>query len=369
MGRQGPAVGVGLRQQRIQQTRDGSFSRSTLKRIRHPICGRTGIMVILVVSLSSSLIASCADLPHVPLVSENYHIPADFRIVGYFPSWSGNPETIEYRALTHVCYAFAAPTEEGDSFPIDKEEKLYRMMILAHHYGTKVMLSFGSWEDGSIKAYETIASSPALTMRFTNTLLDLISRYDLDGIDIDMEFPDESSEQDFADLVHSISNALHNIGKILSVAVSGDEVHGQYYLDSIIDDADFLNIMAYDDGLDKPAGANHSTYAFAGRCLDYWTGVRHVPRGKAVLGVPFYGRSLTDKHSISYYRLRKEHYDAAGRDEVGGFGYNGFDTIRAKAVNLARYRAGGIMIWQLNQDANGTNSLLNAIFDAVKEPD
>jgi len=35
---------------------------------------------------------------------------------------------------------------------------------------------------------------------------------------------------------------------------------------------------------------------------------------------------------------------------------------------LARAKGGGVMVWQLNQDAAGENSLLNAIFDAIKEP-
>lgn len=313
-------------------------------------------------------LSGCADLPHIPKVSSSYRIPSDFRIVGYFPSWSGDPEYVDYPALTHICYAFDAPTPDGDSYPLAQEEKLYRLMALAHRQGTKVLLSFAATQGGSIASYGIIAADPALTQKFVIRLEDLISRYNLDGIDIDMEFPDQSNAQGFASLVHAIAIALHQDHKELSLAVSADNLHGQYYLDSVLQDADFINIMAYDDGFGQAPDHNHSSYAFARGSLDYWLASRKLPREKAVLGVPFYGRSLSDRHSISYYNLRAHHWNAAGGDSMGGFGYNGFDTLRAKTVNLARYRASGIMVWQLNQDANDSDSLLNAIFDAVKEP-
>lgn len=318
--------------------------------------------------LVSLVFFSCASQPHVPLVSDGFRIPADFKIVGYFPSWSGDPESLQYRALTHICYAFASPTMDGGTSPIGHEDKLYRVMALAHQNDAKVLLSFGGTDDGKPNAYTTIAADQGLTNRFVDRLVDLISRYNLDGVDIDFEFPSEATATDFARLIHEIALKLHSMQKILSVAVSADEVHGVYYLDSVIDDADFLNIMAYDDGFGEPEVKNHSTYAFASRSLGYWLATRHAPREKAILGVPFYGRSLVDRHSISYYRIHKYHPFSASGDTAGGYGYNGFDTIRAKAVNLARYRGGGIMAWQLNQDANGSDSLLNAIFDAVKEP-
>jgi GH18 family chitinase len=301
-------------------------------------------------------------------VSDRFRIPSDFRIVGYFPSWSGDPERVQYRALTHVCYAFVAATKDGSTYPIEREEKLYRVMALAHAAGAKVLLSLGGGEEGAADSLARISSDPLLTERFVGRLLDLISRYNLDGIDLDWEFPTEETKLGYASFVHAIAQALHAAGKELSIAVSGDSLHGRFFLDGVFEDADFLNIMAYDDGFGAPPGRNHSSYSFASGSLDYWIGERGVPRAKAVLGVPFYGRSLADRRSISYYRIHELYRRSSSADEEGNYGYNGFDTIRAKAVNLARYRGGGIMIWQLNQDANGEDSLLNAIFDAVKVP-
>ena len=48
--------------------------------------------------------------------------------------------------------------------------------------------------------------------------------------------------------------------------------------------------------------------------------------------------------------------------------YNGIPTIKAKAA-LALHKAGGIMIWQLLQDAADNNSLLSAINVTITNPD
>lgn len=316
-----------------------------------------------------AVLASCATrIAYIPTVGEGFRIPAGFRIVGYFPSWSGDPATVQYRALTHVCYAFGAPTKEGGYEPIQREAVLADLTARAHAEGVKVFLSFGGWNDGGPNAYTAIASDPALTAAFLDGVMELVGRLGLDGIDVDWEFPKEDSAGIFADLMHALSTRLHAAGKELSIAVAATDVRGRFYRDSIIADVDFLNIMAYDDGYGLGPEVNHSAYWFARESLDYWLGRRGVPREKAVLGVPFYGRSLKDRGAVTFSYLRGRDDRAAASDVSQGYGYNGFDTLRAKAVNQARVRAGGIMIWQLSQDAEGTDSLLNAIYDAVKEP-
>jgi chitodextrinase len=51
-------------------------------------------------------------------------------------------------------------------------------------------------------------------------------------------------------------------------------------------------------------------------------------------------------------------------DTYSGVGYNGITTIKSK-TDLAWDQGGGIMMWELSQDAVGTYSLLSAIHDEV----
>ena len=167
--------------------------------------------------------------------------------------------------------------------------------------------------------------------------------------------------------MHSLAGSLHGAGKLLTAAVSADARHGDTILDSVIADVDFLNIMAYDDGYRQPE-VHHSTYEFALGAMQYWLVDRGAPQSKLTLGVPFYGRSLKDRHSRTYKSLLAGDSNAPAKDVSGEFAYNGIVTLRDKTLRLARSMGSGIMIWQLAQDAAGMDSLLNAIYDAVKMP-
>jgi GH18 family chitinase len=256
---------------------------------------------------------------------------------------------------------------DGGYGKIANEDKLIDLVERAHAEKVKVLLSLGGGGSDNPGAFDSIAADPALTDAFVRSTISMMARYCLDGIDMDWEFPTAGNAAYFALLMDALSARLHLFGKELTIAVSATAFYGQYCVDSVIDDVDFLNIMAYDDGYGTP-GVHHSTYWYARAAMDYWLIIRRVPQAKAILGLPFYGRSLKDRHSISYFNLLRSDPWASSADVSGEFGYNGFDTLRAKAVNLARARGGGIMIWQLNQDAKGAASLLNAIFDAVKAP-
>jgi chitinase len=330
------------------------------------ISPRIGLLVSLVFVL-----AGCSTLqPHEPIapVGSGYGIPEDFRIVGYFPSWSGDPDRIQYRALTQVNFAFMAPTMEGGYRQVISPEKLARLTAFAHSYGVGVLASVGGWSDDGTNVFSVIAADPALTARFIEATDELMGRFSLDGIDIDWEYPRAAEADNFAGFIHAIAESLHAQGKILSIAVSADSANGRNIKPEVIADSDFINIMAYDDGLGTPLYVHHSTFAFAEKSMDYWLLDREVPASKTTLGLPFYGRSLTTRKAYTFRSIVDRDRAAPYKDVSRGIGYNGFETIRAKTVLLGRARGGGVMIWQLNQDGEGADSLLNAIFDAVKTP-
>ena len=62
----------------------------------------------------------CATTPslRIPVVGADYRVPPDFRIVGYFPSWSGQSADIQFEALTHINYAFLSPDRYGAYQPV-----------------------------------------------------------------------------------------------------------------------------------------------------------------------------------------------------------------------------------------------------------
>jgi chitinase len=73
---------------------------------------------------------------------------------------------------------------------------------------------------------------------------------------------------------------------------------------------------------------------------------------------------------MTFADIIKTYPGAEDKDEVtvaagGTMYYNGKPTIKSKTT-LALQKAGGIMVWQLLQDAGGANSLLNIIDAEVK---
>jgi chitinase len=328
--------------------------------------GRRPNLALAAIVLALAGCATSGPSRTIPIVGREYRIPSGFRIVGYFPSWSGDPDKMQYRALTHINYAFVTPTAQGGYYPVDNEEKLERLVTYAHAFGVRVLASLGGGGDKG-SAFEAIAQDPLLTDTFCDGTMALLERYDLDGIDVDWEFPSADDADVFASLMSALADRLHAAHKLLTIAVSAEAAQGDACQDSVIADVDFLNVMAYDDGFGQ-AGVNHSSYAFAYSAMRYWLIDRGALADKVVLGLPFYRRSLVNRHSITYKAILAKDRDAPGKDSSGVYGYNGFATIRAKTLDLALAKGGGVMVWQLNQDAPGEGSLLNALFDAVKEP-
>jgi GH18 family chitinase len=119
--------------------------------------------------------------------------------------------------------------------------------------------------------------------------------------------------------------------------------------------------MAYDGPRD-----DHSSYAMAERSIATWL-ARGIDAEKLVLGVPFYGRP----GNATYRTLLANDPATASGDRVSFQGieqnYNGPATVRRK-TELALQRVGGIMIWELSQDARGSDSLLRVISEAVAAP-
>ena len=103
--------------------------------------------------------------------------------------------------------------------------------------------------------------------------------------------------------------------------------------------------------------------------MNYIAQEKQVPPEKLVLGIPFYGRGYTADGQLdrSYYKSFAQliaadpaNYD---RDVYEGVAYNGAPTVRVKCNYAKNY--GGVMIWQLAQDAEGEYSLLAVIKDEM----
>lgn len=289
---------------------------------------------------------------------------AQFRIVGYFPTWQGNVSSIQFDKLSHINYSFIWPTATGEfnSLGSTAINKMNQLVTAAHAANVKVCIAIGGWNDGDDSNFEVFAASQAYRTAFTVNVLEFIKTYNLDGVDIDWEYPNPgTSANNFAALMKELHDTLSPKGYLLTAAVVGEGLTGGGVKEEVFEYVDWLNIMAYDNS----AELNHSTYSFALKCMTYWE-TRGLPKEKRVLGVPFYARSPSYR---SYSAIVAANLDEAPYvDFFNNFHYNGIFTIEDKTY-LSVDEGGGIMIWELSQDRNDNYSLLSAIKSVVDSYD
>ena len=115
--------------------------------------------------------------------------PAGTVIVGYAVSWENSlPDPA---LLTHLNYAFALINNDFETLNIQKEGRLKVMVALKkQNPALKVLLSIGGWEAGN---FSEMAADEKHRKAFARNCLNAVTKYSLDGIDIDWEYPTSSS--------------------------------------------------------------------------------------------------------------------------------------------------------------------------------
>lgn len=316
----------------------------------------THIRIILNLSLLALLLAFCAPSAtpvNAPAPTET-PAPEPFRVVAY--ATEGIIESlIPYDKLTHINYSFLTPKDDGTFNRISNGWKLKLIAENAHKQDVKVLISVGGW--GWDQQFETVAADPSLRSAFVQNLKAFVDEYQLDGADIDWEYPDAGqSAQNFLALMQELRAAMPD--KLFTTAVVSHGENGMGILPETFELFDFVNVMTYD-------GPDHGTMEQFERGLAFWS-ERGLPPEKIVMGLPFYGDP-----DLAYYKIVAEDPAAAQSDTFEYFGttyhYNGIPTVKAK-TKTAMEKAGGIMFWTLDFDAQGEFSLVGAIHETVHSP-
>ena len=294
------------------------------------------------------------------------------RVVAYVPNWidlDKYAETIDYAKLTHINIAFEnAKNAEGE---LSFNRKDAGLIAKAHANHVKVLVSIGGGSSNkAMNDRYAQLSSGTNAVRFAGKMADYLSQHGFDGLDVDIEGP--AIPKDYGAMIAELAKALRPKGKLLTAALSKG-YGGTRVPSSVFEHLDFVNIMAYDatGSWDPKSPGQHSSLQFAKDNVTYWLG-RGLPRSKAVLGVPFYGRGFGAafrKAGYTYAAIVADYPGAENADQAGStIWYNGIPTIKAKTKYVVDQGLGGVMIWSLNQDVKGKHSLLSAIHEALASP-
>ena len=294
-------------------------------------------------------------------------LQAQPKIVAYVPNWidlKAFAPQIDYAKLTHINLAFENPRDAIGTLSFNAENQ--QLITQAHAHGVKILVSIGG---GSASENKTLRTryfnliSKAKRAGFVSQLAAYVSAHDFDGLDVDLEGP--AINGDYGAFIEELSAELKPKHKLLTAALS-QGYGGKNVPAAALACFDFVNVMAYDaTGPWQPKSPGpHSTLAFAQSSVDYWL-QRGLPQAQLVLGVPFYGWGFGTAFRQEEYRyadLLKQYPDAASKDQIGDtIWHNSVPTVQAKAQLVLAQELGGVMIWSLDSDAEGENSLLSAI--------
>lgn len=303
--------------------------------------------------------------------------PKEFRVVGYYSEalFDEPIERLQMDKLTHIMYAFLIPNEDGTVLPLEKPEQLREMVSKAHAHGVEVFISVGGWSYNNEKLaprFEVLSETKESRAVFIESVLEVVHQYDLDGVELDWEYPEMTSGQKYEDLVVEMAQALAQEGKELSAALNGawsitegPEV-SKLVSAKCLEAFSFINVMAYDMNDDE-----HSPLWFARPSIGYYTENRGMPADKVVLGLPLYARpSWMQYRQLVAADVNNAFVDfvPAGQASPLDSYYNGLNTLREKTA-LAYRKAGGVMLFDINEDATDEYSVLSMVHDVKREAD
>ena len=341
----------------------------------------------------------CTDIGQTPIV------------LAYFTEYTeGLPEV---RLLTHINYAhgrFANPSTGDGGIVITESKKAPIKDVVALksvNPKLKVCLMVGGW-GGHADGFSMMARDAAKRTEFCQSVKSLLEKNQMDGVDIDWEYPTQSADnetgadpsdtQNFNLVLKELRETLGQ-DKIISFASSSSARYVDWK--TAIKYLDYVNVMTYDMGA-APNGHNsplHKSAKFNHRSWDESVKAHEdggVPRERMVMGVPFYGKAEKNPaegtkifdYSVRYYEipdiLNKGKYkgkdlarpvtrvwepssmvpyliDAAGKNVLS---YDDPESVSAKGSYVKANGMLGAMFWEYRCDTDD-HALLKALVKGI----
>lgn len=338
--------------------------------------------------------------------------PAKLEVTGYVFTRGAviSPGQVDASKLTRINYAFA--NIQGGRMvlggPVDAQNFTLLTGLRNANPGLTVLVSVGGW------LWSTNFSDMALTresrLAFEDSVTEFLAQYDLDGLDIDWEYPGmpgaghpfrAEDKENFTALVKELRERFDVKAKqtgrrlYLTVAMgASDEVIAHTEMRKVQKYVDTVNLMTYDyyePGSDATTGhhaplfidpadpkkesSDDSVRAFekAG-----------VPAAKILLGVPFYGHEWGEVPDQNHGLFQpgkvvpgtNASYSAIQANMIGqGFtrywdekaqapylynaekhifvSYEDPESLKAKCRYVRSHKLGGVMFWEYFGDSKG----------------
>jgi chitinase len=330
----------------------------------------------------------------------------NYLVVGYVDDRALRSVTADdAQRLTHVNVAFGHIAD--GRVRVSPATNLDHVKTLkAHNPDLRVLLSVGGWGAGG---FSESASSAQCRSSFADSAIELVDQYQLDGIDLDWEYPcysvadiasSPADRDNFTLLLATVRKRLDGLEQrdgrhyLLTIAAGAD----QYYIDGTRMDEvqqylDYVQLMTYDmrGGFQTLTGHHTNLYTPTGDLfrISADASVRMfatagVPLHKIVIGAAFYTRiwrgvpnknnglfqnsSGAGGYGPSYADLASNYINKNGyirfwdEEAKAPYLFNGSDfisyddeeSIKAKCDYIKEKGLAGIMFWEYSCDPSHT---------------
>jgi chitinase len=247
-------------------------------------------------------------------------------IIGYVGGYKGFIDTtlVDARKLTIINYAFVNVQQNRAvlSKPVSDSVNLrYLAGLKKINPDLKIMISIGGWTwSGN---FSDAVLSDTSRQAFAASALAIVQKYNLDGVDIDWEYPAMNGngnihrpedKENYTLMFQALRQDLDQLGQqtgkrlLLSTAAGGFKSFLQHTeMDKAQQYLDYINLMTYDYFPDSAGIAVHHTSLYgskkypnpenADRAVNDFVAAG-VPKNKLVIGIAFYGHSYQTADTI-----------------------------------------------------------------------
>jgi len=351
-------------------------------------------------------------------------VPPGRAVVGYvFPQDAAlQPGQVDPSSMTRINYAFANIVDGRmvTGFAADAQNFKYLIGLKRENPSLTVLVSVGGW------LWSTNFSDVSLTRQsrevFIQSVAEFLAKYDLDGLDIDWEYPAmvgsghtfrPEDKQNFTLLLKELRGQFTRISAInhrklyLTIAAgASDEFLAHTEMAKVQQYVDTVNLMSYDYyEPDSDAITGHHAPLFTNSAdpkkISADASVKAfekvgVPATKIILGVPFYGHMWAEVADTDHGLFQ------AGKPVPKGYApyslitqtmlnqgftrywdqsasvpylyssekhifvsYEDPESLKAKVRYARTHGLGGMMFWDYEGDSSG--ALLRAIHESLRE--
>ncbi|WP_167618311.1 glycoside hydrolase family 18 protein [Maribellus sediminis] len=249
----------------------------------------------------------------------------EYMVVAYVAGYRDfDFSTIDVSGITHINYAFGNirdgeavfDTTKIDGKNLTPDDLVKLNGLKSKNPDLKILVSIGGWSWSG--GFSDAALTESSRKRFAESCARFVKDYQLDGIDLDWEYPNQvgagnihrpEDVHNFTLMLKAVREELDNLtvesdGEkhyLLSIATGADKAYvDNTELGKLGEYLDFLNIMTYDfyNGLHHVNGHHSNLNPSAQPDLDMNSVVNAVdlhtkagfPVERINLGIPFYGR-------------------------------------------------------------------------------